>query len=428
MPIIRPAIISVWLIIFLSGATPLYTIMIAAGIVSMPWWLSIRRRSYLDVLAVLFVIMLIGAYLLVKGFQKQEFGYFIYSIRMIVDVLIGSLFTCSIFKIIGIKKDDLMNGLILFVILQLVFSVYISFNLDNKSHILMTVLDYGADHKLVADPFLIGRGFGFSKSLLFTFPLMIGLIAVFFSMMADRKLGNFFLKTFMWLACLILILVNARIGMVPILLFIVLCLAGLFSSAMLKLRVSLIGSVVLFVVLVTCFFMIFLLIGNEEFVRDMQGESIIFNSLARLISLLSLIYEQQELVEQTNFYDNQLALAGLNNKLIGDGIVLRGFDQGYSDIGYIRMFYFGGFVLLVLVFLLQYIVGWFAVSGLYAVCNQGYGRTGSSLFLWLFTSGVLLVGGAKGEIFLVNEVTKLLIFFGFFGRIYDEKFHASSNR
>jgi hypothetical protein len=247
---------------------------------------------------------------------------------------------------------------------------------------------------------LLFRGFGVSKHHLYGFPLALGIVAVLLMVGAslETRLSRRWLLTSAAAGCALLILPNARVGLVPLLICYALGISLFFRFYYLRQILILAGlGVPLLLVLVRLY------LGDPgEALLDWMTEGVmqfIDPSQAADVTTVS------DLGEMVKFSLEPLAW------LIGDGRICQPGEGCYSDIGWIRLLQEGGLLLAVPVALLYLSVMLQIHTGLRRLgMNRQLRRERSSsdLLLWVMLLTFVLAT-IKGEAYAANDYSRLLI-------------------
>ena len=247
---------------------------------------------------------------------------------------------------------------------------------------------------------LLFRGFGVSKHHLFGFPLALGVVAVMLLVGAsqERLLLRKWVLNAAVAGCALLILTNARIGMLPLILYYALGISLFFHFAYLRQ-----------ILLVAGLGLPFLLLTVRLYLGD-AGE-VLFDWL--LEGVMQFI-DPSQAADATTVSD----LSGmvvlpteLLAWLIGDGRICQPGESCYSDIGWIRLLQEGGLLLAVPVALLHLTTILKINSGLRQLgANRlmSHMHSSSDLLLWVLLLTFILAT-VKGEAYATNDYSRLMM-------------------
>lgn len=246
---------------------------------------------------------------------------------------------------------------------------------------------------------LLFRGFGVSRHFLFGLPLALGTISALLLVGASlerRPLRRGLLIGFAF-ACVLLILPNARIGLVPILACYALGISLFFRFFYLR------QLLVMFGIGVPLLLLIQMYLGNA-------GDILV----AWLLEGVIQFTDSSQASDSTTLTDLSNMVIFPADPLawfIGDGRICQPGEGCYSDIGWIRLLQEGGLLLAIPVTLLYLTLALKIYVGLHHIAlNQPRWLVHSSLnlLLWILLLTFVLAT-IKGEGYAPNDYSRLLI-------------------
>lgn len=352
-------------------------------------------------LSLLVSVMLCGFIATLTGLRGESgFAPFLRFARPFVE---GYLLAVMLSKFCGVRsKESLMMALAFYIAIEMLSGALMAIFPDLR----FALLDkWYADDSYGGQAFqnaLLFRGFGVSRHHLFGLPLAIGTIAslLLISAISERSSLRRWVLVGAAFAGMLLILPNARIGLVPVFICYALGISVFFHSAYLRQLAFLSVAAPLLLMLLKVYLgeagdMIvdWLVEGSHQFIDSSQGaEATTFNDLAGMV-----IFPTDPLVW-----------------LIGDGSVCQPGEICYSDIGWVRLLQEGGLILAIPVTALYVRLLWKIQAGLCIFGENGsireVGPARRQLFcVLLFT---FLLATTKGEAYAANDYSRLLMTLG----------------
>lgn len=225
------------------------------------------------------------------------------------------------------------------------------------------------------------RGVGFSKHLLYGFPLLTGLIASIFLICGDLKKTRDLVVVAL---AVVLTLLNARIGLIPILMYLILSVTLFFSVR----RV-----LFLFLTLIISLSYIWLFVKSDNvFVYWLsQGISQFYSneSSTTIIDLKGMLFFPETWQEV----------------LFGRGQVCLKEDASncYSDIGFIRLTQLSGVSLVLLLSVVFY-----CASADMSSFFTGEKKSRNSAFLRIILLGTFFAGLMKGDLYYSSDMSRFI--------------------
>ena len=246
-------------------------------------------------------------------------------------------------KYLKFSLNDLLYSLIVIGVIQS-FLCLIMFLLPGiKLFIFNSILSQDVKTEEILEAGYYGnfRGFGISISYLFSLPIFQGLLIGFIFFLCLINFKKYYYTLISIPLLLLSIILNARIGVVPIIVFIAVAFIVYFKN----LRVSAITQVVLILGV--------LIISAYAFFSTTYQTT----GLANNVDWIFKSYTQNKAFLEGTGDEGTLAILldrhvhfpkDFNGNLFGEGIYLFGENQTLrslsSDIGYIRNLYFGGYI------------------------------------------------------------------------------------
>ncbi len=295
---------------------------------------------------------------------------------------------------------SLLTALVGYVLIELLCSLAMAFLPELRSALLDRWYgDDSYDGQAFRDALLF-RGFGVSRHHLFGFPLALGIVGVLLLVDAslEARLSRRWLLAGATAGCMLLILPNARVGLLPLLICYALGISLFFRFFYLRQIVVLAAlGVPLFILLV----------------RHYMGEA--------GEALLDWMYEGLIQFIDPSQASDATTVSDLSSMvilpaeplawLIGYGRICQPGEGCYSDIGWIRLLQEGGLLLAVTVSLLYLGVMLKISDGLHRfgmnrpVCRV---RSSRDLLLWVLLLTFALAT-IKGEAYASNDYSRLLM-------------------
>lgn len=319
-------------------------------------------------------------------------------IKFLRPVLEGSLIALMLHGPFRIRRLSALTRVLAGYVLLQVCSAAVMVLLPELRSLLLE--RWYADESYQQDAFqlaLLFRGFGVSRHHLYGLPLAVGTIAAL--LLAYASLAGVLRKRFFqWTAFvgLLLVLVNARIGVMPVLFCYLLGLSAYFKGYFVR-HVTLILPVLLFAVVTVArlylgdqFDLIASWLGEglRQFTRPSSaGDSTTIGDLGQMIFL------------------PPSALAWM----LGEGRTYHPGDLFYSDIGWVRLWQSGGLPLVLAVSLI-YVLAIRRFCSAYPFDGMAQRQTGYLRgILFGILSATFLIATVKGESFAANEYSRLMM-------------------
>jgi hypothetical protein len=247
---------------------------------------------------------------------------------------------------------------------------------------------------------LLFRGFGVSKHHLFGFPLAMGVVGVLLLVGArhETRLFRQWLLTAAAAGCALLILPNARVGLVPLMIFYVLGISIFFRIYHLRQ-----------ILILACLGVPLLLVMVRQYLGD-SGEVLVDWLLEGVMQFL----DPSAAGDVTTLSDlNSMVILPAEPLawMVGNGRICQPGEDCYSDIGWIRLLQEGGLLLAVPVAMLHLEVMLKIHKGLSQLGINHPIRLASStryLLLWVLLVTFLLAT-IKGESYAPNDYSRLVM-------------------
>lgn len=290
----------------------------------------------------------------------------------------------------------------IFIIIALFQFVITLFMLDINFKVYMfeTFMKYDLDSPLLHPQHFSMRGFGLAKNHLFAFPVAQGLIVVIgFYYSLKKKSILVFLGT---IFIIFTIIVNARSGLLPILIFIfVLFLSSLFSFNLFykNVRRFILSSILVIL-------MIPFILTGDKFENTIRNIEIAYESTVKLI-----LYGEKQSTYDDIYNEEFWKLPDTSIDWIFGGSI----KELHSDVGYIRNLHYGG---LIYIILLYSTMGYLLIS---TFRNIGF-ASDKSVYKFILSFSIFasfFILEIKGHIFTINEAMRLIVLIliiGYFDR------------
>lgn len=218
------------------------------------------------------------------------------------------------------------------------------------------------------------RGYGASENLLFTYSYVMGFCAGMTLLIYKRLYYIFYFGLFF-----LAVVYNARIGFLPLALFIIYMIIALKTKSIIKILLTLV--ILLAIQSYYSLDIVDSLIKNQAWSLDIMSNMADEGTLGTLANEMIVLPED------------------IKTWLVGSGISLfNGYNGKYSDIGYILQLYYGG---LLLMFLLFYFM--------YTCFNRVLKYYKRDFFAIVFIVSVMLLN-VKGFLFAATPGARFLFF------------------
>lgn len=358
--------------------------------------LKVLKQKHIAIAIILAITSIIYAFFMdnvtvfasdLPATQKSTYS----QILTLVEVLPMALFLC----IYGIRKlklsfVELLSSVVTIATIQSLFAVIMLILPNLRMYILTAVLNYDPkEDKIFRSDLYSFRSFGISQDFLFSLSIVQG-VAIACVLTLCLYSFSKYKYTLLFIPPLLLsIALNARIGFVTVILFILIAL--LFAVA--RLKVYLLSKLLLFIAVSGL--TIYLCVSNVNVLFDVDIEQ-------------NLEWASNAFVEGQNFAKGEDSQTGNFGKikrrflhlpktpsarLFGEGRYVFNNNKStlYSDVGYVRKIYFGGYIYSVLAYgTLVYLF--------FGTQNKKYRDIFQPFFYCLLLTAV--VAQMKGDIFL----------------------------
>ena len=389
---------------FDSGVVISFFILFFFMIKGMPKLLFFFQNKYVFTFFVSgFLIVLYAIILaLFSGYKYSQFRYPIMYFRYFFElpiVTIAIVYLLNLFKIDTF--DKLVGILIKISIIQSICVLIMLLSPAVRDFVFFDLLKFREGHDKIIN---IGdfslRGFGLSGDYLFAFPLFQGICAVLILIYIK---DSFFKYFFIFPLVLLSSIVNARVGITPLVMFIFLTvLINFFSLKKSKLKQVFRTVFVIFSLLVILVLIIQKFELNETFswvingyINVFGGETIASNASYNIV---------EKLVGNHLVFPNRVL-----DYFVGSGLVI--FSNPYSfvksDIGYLHLLFYGGMIFLTIIITSSN----YLIIGVLKYLKKNDFKT-KLFFLTIILT--LLVVQIKGNIFNYNPFMKLFFLAVFF--------------
>ena len=326
--------------------------------------IKILKQKHLAI-AILFLIVSIGYAFLIDTStiiksnlpftQKQTYSQLI----TLIEVLPIGLFL-SIYGIRKLKFSfiDLLNSLVTIAGIQSFFVVVMLLLPNLRMFLLTSFLSYDAKNDKIFDVELYSfRSFGISQDLLFSLSIVQGVAVVCILSLCLYNFSKYKYSLLLIPTLLLSITLNARIGFLVIILFVVVTL--LFILA--RLKIYLLSKLLLFSV--TSFLIVYISVANFGLLFDIDIEKNLEWSSDVFVQGKNFVMGEK--TETGNFGKIQRNFIHFpkttSGRIFGEGRYVFNNDKSSlsSDVGYVRKVYFGGYIysLFVYAFLIYLFLG-----------------------------------------------------------------------
>ena len=341
---------------------------------------------------------------LIGGGGQSGFSAFLILVRPLFE---GYFVAISVFYFCRIRTNQsLLKGLSGYVYLMFLSAVVMIVNPELRLNLLTKWYANNESYRENFVEALRFRGYGVSRHHLFGLPLAMGSIgAILLANLAYKYGHNRRLSSSLSsLACLLLVLPNARIGIVPLIVLGTLCftfffrLAHLFSfAAFIMLGFAVVGLLINFTA-----------INQEDLLLRWWQEGVLQFFIASNDEDANTINDLSKMV----FFPTDIL-----GWLVGDGRLPEVGDIMYSDLGWVRLIQRGGLLLLVGVI----VVYWAVVNWIKSLFNEpvleGVNSKGQrlSLLVSFVIFCTFLIALNKGDIYAANDYSRLIMTLAVFG-------------
>lgn len=329
-----------------------------------------------------------------SGVSSQSFS--IYVIRILLDGILPSFVLYDIAKKYTITLSDFVSILTYIVGIQFVVSVFMVISPEFKNLIFTYLNDYSSDSVLMYEHVFLVRGFGIAYTYLAWFPFTLALIFVF-SLFSNSLKSSVFITLFL-IATMLMIVMNARIGFIPIIIGI---LMYLFTSGL--------NGVKKIVIISVTFLSLIYAVSTLDVSSEVQARVDFIKKwvLDEGFSSLSSPGKSSTIKDLSNFsiisdfntFDFMIGRGNLLSPLNGDL---------YTDVGYMQILFTGGFALS---FVLYSLFGLFIIKLIRNINKLIFNKVIPKNYIYfpVVISLSFLIGHGKLRIFEMNEATRFLL-------------------
>lgn len=335
-------------------------------------------------------------------------SYGVVSLRIIVECFTIAFLVASIAFSSKFDFNFIIKSLALTSYIQFAITIYMFLNLDFKAQILQETLGLAQDNLLVESYVGLFRGYGFAIGYLFAFPFVQGLIG---SLSLVQLIKSNQIKTKIYYALsfifsIILIILNARIGFVPLLM--IAMTMPIIYPRLINLKKLILASLLI----LSC---LTLVINADSFTSN----EVILASIERFTEGLDLFFsntsgENDEIDRQRELAKDYWSFPSGIHFIFGNGLRLDADSEYYTDYGFPRFIYFGGVVFSFLIY-----AGFFLLFYKTKKLISMETRKRDSIFLGISKKNINLTYYAvlvsyiaaqvKGEILGLNEAVRFLV-------------------
>lgn len=343
--------------------------------------ISIKRIMILNIFIIYISCYLLLSYNLDNSDQLSRVNVFIV---LLVSIFNAITFVIMYIKIYGNNFDKIYNILQIFLYVQIFFIILAVVSSDFREWTLLSNLDKSLYS--ISNDYGSLRSYGLANGYTAAFPAFLGISILFLLFFIINKKNTFtkIKNTLLIFILLFSIIINARIGLSPFIIFIF--LYPLIFIINFKTKVNIIY-----------FFYIYFMILVVVAIVMLFYNSIYFERLLIAFDEISFLINGDKV---GTFYVLEKMFFLPNNLIFGDGIETFGSIEKSSDIGFIRdINMFGVFNLSLLVLVLIYI----SIPLIKILINE-FGK----IFILIFFLS-LLIFYFKGIIFSANELTHFLL-------------------
>lgn len=319
--------------------------------------------------------------------QKNSFG----QAMILIELLPITLFICTY----GIRKlkltlADFLSSFVTVAAIQSFIAFAMLLLPGLRMFILTTILNYDANKDKIFRPDLyIFRSFGMSQDLLFSLAIVQGIAVACILSLCLYNFSKYKYSLLLIPLLLLSIAINARIGLITIIMFILVTM--LF--ALLKLRIHLLSRFLVFSSVSVL--IIYLFIGNANYLLELDIEQNIKWASEAFVQGKNFAQGSQTDIGNFGAIKDRFWHLPENEsaRMFGEGKYVFRDDKisKKSDVGYVRKIYFGG-----------YIYSFFSYSALIYLFIGSQKKNHQEAFKPLFYSILLsaLVAQLKGDIFV----------------------------
>lgn len=359
----------------------------------MPIFFKIWVREIVLVLTVVLYLLYVEA---IHGIAFSTGNYSFYVIRILIDGILPAYVLADIAKKAKVNFSDFVFVLVAILLIEFIFSSAMLIAPDFKSSIFAYVNEYNDQSVWMNEDLFFNRGFGIAYTYLAWFPFALALIFLFclFSNVIQSKI---FLPL-LALATIILIVVNARIGFVPLLVGILIYLSVSSAQDIKKAAgVALTISLVLYAL--SFFDASDQIEARIEFFKKWVVDEGILSFFSQEGSGTVRDLSNFQILSDFSFLD---FIFGRGDILIPEN------GDMYTDVGYMQTLYTGGLILSFSLYALFIFFIKRLIDVTRTLCAKG---TIPQTFIYFpLVIGIsFVIGHGKLRIFEINEATRLLL-------------------
>ncbi|MFU0865348.1 hypothetical protein [Kluyvera ascorbata] len=342
----------------------------------------------LDILLLFFLCAFIVSFQIIN--HSGTLNYLLSLVRPFVESCIIANLLYFMFRINDTQK--IIGVIKLFIVFQFLMFVVMLLFPEIRTNIISYIYQ-GPEYAIPAfKDALEFRGFGISKHHLYGLPLALAVIC---TIVLYQDNENFWHKIIFIGLASIIILVNARIGLVSVILSMM-----LFSVTLRYKDIRfLIGVIALAFALLTVFYIVSLWLNIEKFpiVEWLKAGVEQFSQNDQSSTTIN------DLRSMIHFPDSPLGI------LLGNGVICPANSNCYSDIGAIRLVNFAGLILLFLVI----VIYWRFCASILLLENVNDGnerfRCHRQKILQITLFMIFILGLIKGDAYFSSDYCRLLI-------------------
>lgn len=358
------------------------------------WRFIYTKKLFFIILATLIAFTIVRDVSLEAQLSSNSVS--VLTIRMFVEAILPSFLIAKLLIRESFTLSKVMKLLVWVGAIQFLFAI-VMFNPDFKQAIfsLMAV----PEGSIYLNPVIFAtRGYGLSINYLFSFALAQGILIVL-SLLIYSKSGNLVYLA-LGIALLLTVLVNARIGLLPIAIYVVLLLLS-FTWVRVSLRPAKFAIFILLLALGP----VLLKLGVEN--------AVVAQGLDRVAEEIRSLGERESshrstfstlLGEHVFFADN------LSNITLGFG-VMEGEELKRSDIGYVRYLTYGGVVYSSLIYTLFFRAFTMMRRDIRSLLRLRPRNEQGLRVLPIFLVMTLFMAHVKGDAFVISDSLKLFFLF-----------------
>lgn len=375
--------------IFISIASIIYIILNRLSSKFIKMWL----------VEIILVIVIFCYLFFVEAVQEVPLSignFSFYVIRILIDGILPAYVLSDVAKKSNINISEFVYILFLLIIVELIFSVMMIFVPNFKNNVFLHVNDYDGQSVLLNEELFFKRGFGIAYTYLAWFPFAVALIFSFclFSDVIKSKI----ILSLLVISAFILIVLNARIGFIPI--FFGLLFYAFFSGMRDAKKVI---SIALIIGLTSYVFSMLDVDGKVADLVEFFGKWVIDEGFASLYSQQG----SETLKDLSNF--QIISDFSFLDFVFGRGDILVPENGNlYTDVGYMQILYTGGLLLSFSLYGLFVLFARRLIKYVRVLCLKGL--TPKAFIYFPFVVCIsFLIAHAKLRIFEMNEATRFVL-------------------